>query len=214
MPRYGTIDRDYGIRLATCDPASDGAVYMLNLMKYRDQADYGGDGGDDGGGGVSGREADDRYAPVDVLAAIGATVCFTADVLQASEAWDRVAVVRYPTRRAFIEMQSRKDFQEKHVHKEAGMDHTIVMATLPVSDLPGRAQSSRVLLEVWDGEARPLALGGSAVTFDVEGTIIGDGRPWSGARYAVLDSDAEPDLSFATTTHQALLLEPVIERWR
>jgi hypothetical protein len=209
MPRYGTIDRDYGMRLATCDPATDGAVYMLNLMKYRDQADYG-----CGDQGVSGREADDRYAPVDVLAAIGATVCFTAEVLQASEAWDRVAVVRYPTRRAFIEMQSRKDFQEKHVHKEAGMDHTIVMATLPVSDLPRRAQSSRVLLEVWDGDAHPLDEGGSAVTFEVEGTIIGDGRPWSGARYAVLESDAELDLSFATKNHQALVLEPVIERWR
>ena len=139
MPRYGTIDRDYGMRLANCDPATDGPIYMLNLMKYRDAADYGGKGGD---ASVSGREADDRYAPVDVLAAIGAKVCFTAEVLDASDDWDRVAVVRYPTRRAFIEMQSRKDFQEKHVHKEAGMHHTIVMATLPVGDLPARYRRS------------------------------------------------------------------------
>ena len=96
---------------------------MVNLMKYRDRAHYGGE--DDG---VSGREADDRYAPVDVLAAIGAAVCFTADVARSSEDWDRVAVVRYPTRRSFVEMQSRSDFKDKRVHKEAGMDHTIVRA--------------------------------------------------------------------------------------
>ena len=209
MPRYGTIDRDYGMRLATCDPAADGAIYMLNLMKYRDEADYGGDGDK----GVSGRDADDRYAPVDVLAAIGATVCFTADVLEASEDWDRVAVVRYPTRRAFIEMQSRKDFQEKHVHKEAGMDHTIVMATLPANDLPGKATPRRMLLEVWDDDAHPLIGGESAFAFDVEGTIIGDGRAWSWARYTVLDRRTDVALSLATGAHQALVLEPVIERW-
>ena len=218
MPRYGTIDRDYGMRLATCDPATDGAIYMLNLMKYRDAADYdrgsgGGSGGEGGNNGsVSGREADDRYAPVDVLAAIGATVCFTADVLDASEDWDRVAVVRYPTRRSFIEMQSRKDFQEKHVHKEAGMHHTIVMATLPVGDLPARARPSRVLLEVWAGDTPPPVRREAAVTFDVEGTIIGDGRTWTGARYTTLDNDAKVDRS-ATTAHQVLVLEPTIDRW-
>jgi hypothetical protein len=213
MPRYGTIDQDYGMRLATCDPATDGAIYMLNLMKYREEADYGGEGDGDGERGVSGRDADDRYAPVDVLAAIGATVCFVADVLEASEDWDRVAVVRYPTRRAFIEMQSRKDFQEKHVHKEAGMHHTIVMATIPANDLPARARPSRVLLEVWEGEARAWAEHERAVTFDVEGTIIGDGRSWSGARYTPLHGDADVDLS-PTPAHQVLVLVPVIERWR
>ena len=212
MPRYGTIDRDYGMRLATCDPATDGAIYMLNLMKYRDAADYGRGSGRGNDGSVSGREADDRYAPVDVLAAIGATVCFTADVLDASEDWDRVAVVRYPTRRSFIEMQSRKDFQEKHVHKEAGMHHTIVMATLPVGDLPARARPSRVLLEVWAGDTPPPVRREAAVTFDVEGTIIGDGRTWTGARYTTLDNDAKVDRS-ATTAHQVLVLEPTIDRW-
>jgi hypothetical protein len=214
MPRYGTLDREYGMRLATCDPATDGAIYMLNLMKYRDRAEYSGadaSAADDSG--ISGREADDRYTPVDVLTAIGATVCFIADVLSASEDWDRVAVVRYPTRRAFIEMQSRKDFQEKHVHKEAGMHRTIVMATLPVHDLPARARPNRVLLEVWQGDARAPAGHEHAVVFDVEGTIIGDGRKWSGARYTTIDDDPEVDLSPAPT-HQVLVLEPALSRWR
>src|SRR3974390_3084356 len=117
MPRYGTIDFDYAATMANADPAVDGPVYMLNLMKYRAEADYGDPEG--GGGAISGRDADDRYLPVDVLAAIGAAPCFLADVIEASEDWDRVGVVRYPTRRSFIEMQSRTDFKDKHVHKEA-----------------------------------------------------------------------------------------------
>jgi hypothetical protein len=209
VPRYGTIDNDYAMRLATCAPGADGGVYMLNLMKYRDRADYG-SGGETG---VSGREADDRYAPVDVLAAIGASVCFVADVVEASEAWDRVAVVRYPTRLSFIEMQSREDFQRQHTHKEAGMDHTIVMGTLPVDGVPSRARPNRVLLEVWHGAAPAPAVPGAAVAFDVEGTIVGDRRPWAGARYTVLDGDARVDTSAGTPTNQLIVLQPVIERW-
>jgi len=209
MPRYGRIDRDYGIRLTTCDPDADGGIYMLNLMKYRTRAEYG-PGGETG---VSGREADDRYAPIDVLGAIGASVCFAAEVVEGSEDWDRVAVVRYPTRRAFIEMQSRGDFQEKHVHKEAGMDHTIVMGTLPEGDVSHRAGSERVLLELWNGDApAPDAVGPSTV-FDVEGTIVGDGRGWSGARYTVLDREAAVDVSVGTPAYQLVVLKPVIQRW-
>ena len=41
--------------------------------------------------------------------------------------------MKYPTRKSFIDMQERKDFQEKHVHKEAGMKETIVMGCLPIN---------------------------------------------------------------------------------
>lgn len=138
-PSYGTPDRDYAKRLATTPPDDDGPILMVNLMKYRERAAYG-DGSD---GGATGREADDRYAPTDVLADIGARVLLFADVdtqlLGAEPRWDRVGCVLYPTRRSFIEMQSRPDFQERHVHKEAGMDATIVMGCLPI-DTPGLAE--------------------------------------------------------------------------
>ncbi|MCO8125679.1 hypothetical protein NHL50_00455 [Acidimicrobiia bacterium EGI L10123] len=130
-PGYGQVDREYGIRLATTAPDEDGPIWMVNLMSYRDQAVY--DGAESA---VSGREADDRYAPVDVLADIGAEVAFVADVedqlLGDSPRWDRIGVVRYPTRRSFIEMQSRPDFRAKHVHKEAGMAETIVVGGTPI----------------------------------------------------------------------------------
>jgi len=204
MPRYGTIDADYAAKLASCERDDDGDIYMLNLMAYREEADY----GPDGERGVSGREADNRYAPLDVLAELGANVCFLADVVKASEPWDRIAVVRYPTRRSFIDMQSRPDFQEKHVHKDAGMDHTTIVATLPASGFP--ASSDLLLLEVWDGPAPP-ALDGS-VEFTAEGTIIGDGRTWSGARYTPV-SDA-PDLGAASDKHQMIVVRPLVSQWQ
>lgn len=33
-PRYGTVDRDYGMKLATTPPEVDGPVWMINLMRY------------------------------------------------------------------------------------------------------------------------------------------------------------------------------------
>ncbi len=39
-PRYGTVDREYGMRLATTPSEDDGPVWMVNLMKYREVADY------------------------------------------------------------------------------------------------------------------------------------------------------------------------------
>ena len=137
---YGTVDPDYGMRLATTPRSEDGPIWMVNLMAYRKVADYGvgnASGIDpENGGTVSGREADDRYAPLDVLADIGADVVFIGDVedqlLGDVPRWDRVGVVRYPTRRSFIEMQQREDFQKKHVHKDAGMAETIVAGCLPL----------------------------------------------------------------------------------
>ena len=136
MPGYGKVDHEYGLKLATTDPADDGPVWMVNLMKYKEVADYG-DGIDSG---RSGRDADDEYTPTGPLKAVGAQIVYVAEVeatpLGDGTQWDRVAIVKYPTRRSFIEMQERKDFQDKHVHKEAGMDKTFVIGCQPM-DLPG-----------------------------------------------------------------------------
>jgi hypothetical protein len=131
-PRYGIVDRDYGRRLATTPPAEDGPVWMVNLMRYRPQADYA-DGRDVT---ITGREADDLYTPLGPLAAIGAEIVFAGDVVRqllgTTPMWNRVGVVRYPTRLSFIEMQARPDFQAQHVHKDAGMERTIVVGCTPM----------------------------------------------------------------------------------
>ena len=132
MPSYGTIDHEYGHKLATTDPADDGPVWMVNLMKYKEVADYG-DGADSG---RSGRDADDEYTLTGPLKAVGAEIVYVAEVdatpLGDGTQWDRVAIVKYPTRRSFIEMQQRSDFKDKHVHKEAGMEMTFVIGCQPM----------------------------------------------------------------------------------
>jgi hypothetical protein len=146
--RYGIVDREYGLRLATTPPEEDGPVWMVNLMSYRERADYsvddgaGGESARSGGEGeaVSGREADDRYTPLESLRSVGAEIVFVGDVetqpLGDSPKWDRVAVVKYPTRRAFIDMQARADFKKAHVHKDAGMAQTIIIGCQPFSPPP------------------------------------------------------------------------------
>jgi hypothetical protein len=148
--RYGQIDYEYGMKLAGTPPEEDGPIWMVNLMHYRETADY----ADGREGAISGREADDRYAPLGPLAAIGAEPVFFADVdtqfLNDTPAWHRVGIVKYPTRRSFIEMQQRPDFQELHAHKEAGMAQTIVAGCLPmpVPSLPANAPT-------WDEVPHP-----------------------------------------------------------
>jgi hypothetical protein len=109
-------------------------VWMVNLMKYRDVAQYA-DGRECT---ISGQEADDLYAPLGPLAAVGAQIVFLASVDQQllgdAPQWDRVAVVQYPTGRSFVEMQERADFRELHPHKEAGMEQTIVMGCRPIGN--------------------------------------------------------------------------------
>ena len=136
MPRYGTADLDYAARLATTPPEDDGPVWMVNLMNYRDVADYA-DGRETT---LTGREADDEYTPIGPLTAIGAEIVYAAEVemtpLGDGTQWDRVGIVKYPTRRSFVEMQQREDFQALHVHKEAGMKQTFVIGCQPMDPQP------------------------------------------------------------------------------
>jgi hypothetical protein len=259
---YGRIDTEYAMRLATTPPDEDGPVWMVNLMKYREVAAYD-DGNPDG---VSGREADDRYAPVEILREIGAEVVFFGDVdtqlLGDQPRWDRIGVVKYPTRRAFIEMQSRPDFRAKHEHKQAGMSETIVMGCQPavVPPWPEGVPAPRVWSDVEhppttndgavmvlhvvkfaaDGGARSMVDyqnhaaviagqhgGHVAGWFDVEGTIVGDGRSWDQARFNRFPSKAafmavvlDPDRLAAQRAHRepamtdtyTMIVRPTIDR--
>ena len=130
--RYGTPNTEYAMSMAMMLPEDDGPVWMVNLMKYREVADYA-DGRESA---ISGRDADDAYSPLDSLAAVGAAPVFFGDVDQQllgdATTWDRIGVVKYPTRKAFIDMQSLPSFQKSHHHKDAGMESTIVIGTQPM----------------------------------------------------------------------------------
>jgi hypothetical protein len=198
--KYGMIDKDYAISLATCAPENDGPIYMVNLMKYHEVAQYGEGSGPEGA--ISGREADDRYNPTSILSKIGATMVFLADVVgthSGGDDWDRIAVVRYATRKSFIDMQSRRDFSEKHEHKAAGMKRTIIVCCRPEDlslDERGRPQhvdGRFATMVVRRGTERASAFASlpGAVNFAAEGTIIGDGRSWDTVQFIAAASADE-----------------------
>ncbi|MEO6042845.1 MAG: hypothetical protein ABIQ47_02835 [Tepidiformaceae bacterium] len=227
-PRYGQPDIEYFRRMAETPPDRDGPVFMVNLMKYREVADYA-----DGRGDIrSGREADNEYTPAEILRDIGAEIVFAADVerqlVGETPKWDRIGIVKYPSRKAFIKMQTRQDFRAKHVHKEAGMERTIVIACLPmpVPELPEPptvtcAEGDRpfVMMHVMKyGEAGPAGMaeysataGAAGIALGVrpyvrlraERTAVGDGRQWDEVHFNRFPNHAIFDELRANQTHKA-----------
>ena len=99
---------------------AQGPVYMLNLLRFRDVA-----AGDEGG---TGMEAYGRYAQVAAghLERVGGEVvwagtCSEALIGPQEREWDVVAVVRYPSRAAFLEMVSDPDYLAGTRHRTAAL---------------------------------------------------------------------------------------------
>jgi len=215
---FGTVNTATAGRWMHLAPDEDREVWMLNLMKYKPVADY----GDAGGPAISGREADDIYAPTAVLADLGATVPLFGDVThQVTDdvAWERIGIVRYPSRASFFAMQNRDDFQKQYVHKEAGMETTIVMGCVPQSAAdPAEAGSGPVVVRVrrFVEGATPGPDPDGVVPvahFAVDGVILGDEREWDDVRFDRVD-EASLDL-LADTAGVAeqivLVVDPLIE---
>lgn len=132
-PSFGRINPEQMARMV--NPAEDGPFFMINLIKFREKAVYP-DGRETD---LTGQEANNLYSPIDILEEIGAGVVFMAQVekmrLGDGTEWDQVAIVRYPSRRAFLQMTQRPDFQARSIHKDAGVGRTIVMVSHLI-DLP------------------------------------------------------------------------------
>jgi hypothetical protein len=206
VPPYGQIDSDYGKRLRLS--AADGPIYMLSLTRYRSDVTH-----VRPAGGTVDCQGSERYAPLGVLAEIGARLCFVADVVASPGNWDRVAVVAYPSRRSFVAMAGRHDFMAWHHNMYADVEEAVVMGMLPTGVLPGPS-TSWTLLETWNGpEPAPVA-DGPVTEFAVEGTLVGDGRQWSGVRYTAIEPGTPLPLEPTPPGYDALLLEPTVERWQ
>ena len=210
--RYGRINKEMVGRWLQMPPEDDGPFWALNLMKYRDVADYG-DGRTDA---RSGREADDEYTPRESLSAIGAQIVFAAEVERMlvgdGTAWDRIGIVRYPSRRKFFEMQQREEFKKQHVHKDAGMEFTIVMSCLPVESFAG-ATERHPFVELRVGSEAAAPAGTGSGVFDVEGVIVGDERVWTRASFRWLDREEEAAAAARDDpSTYVMLLRPSIDR--
>jgi len=109
-------------------------VYMLNLLKFKDKADYR-DGED-----ISGREAYGRYAKSfnEIMGPHGVTSIHGGDILLtligdrggdvAASDWDMMALVMYPSAAQMIELTSSDAYRKIHYHRKAGLEGQILLA--------------------------------------------------------------------------------------
>ena len=106
------------------DPAAKGPIYMLNLLNFKEQAEYE-DGRETN---LSGREAYQIYATgvSKVITQVGGHLVFGADIerLMLGEVetlWEQVAIAMYPSRAAMLEMIQMPEYAEISVHRTAGL---------------------------------------------------------------------------------------------
>jgi len=102
----------------------DRPVVMVNLLKFRERAEYDEPGEPE----MSGREAYERYGRVmaGIVLSRGGKLRFSSrvDALvigEVGELWDAVAIMEYPSRAAFVEIVGLPGVQEIGRHRKAGL---------------------------------------------------------------------------------------------
>jgi uncharacterized protein (DUF1330 family) len=101
-----------------------GPIVMVNLLKFRERAEYP-DGSD---GDLSGEEAYRRYAAgmKQLLEAAGGSFVFGGRVQnlligEVEAEWDYVGLAQYPSPAAMLRISSSPEFREIEVHRQAGL---------------------------------------------------------------------------------------------
>ena len=102
----------------------DSPISMLNLLKFKDKAEY-----EDGRTtDLTGRDAYQIYAlaVAKLVENTGGKVLFGAEVSrlmlgEVEELWDTVAIAQYPSRRKMLEMMMSPEYAEISVHRTAGL---------------------------------------------------------------------------------------------
>jgi hypothetical protein len=215
---FGSVDVETVSRSMRLPPDVDGCVWMLNLMEYEPVADC----DDAGGPAKSGKEADDAHGPTAILDDLGATVPLFGDVTRqvaGDVAWERIGIVRHPSRALFFAMQNRTDFRKQYVHEQAGMETKILMGCVPlaVADPAAAGDGPLVMRARRFGEGAapgPDPIGVTPVAhLAVDGVILGDGRRWDDVRFdwvgdGVLDVLAD---TVGLTDQVVVVIDPLLE---
>ena len=112
----------------------DGPLQFVNLLGYYDEARYPADHRLSGAG-LSGAEAYGRYGTVAVteISKRGGRLDLFNDVKMViagdNAAWDQVVIMEYPSIDSFIDMVRAPEYVEGLVHRNAGLERTVVLAT-------------------------------------------------------------------------------------
>ena len=104
--------------------AEAGPIFMVNLLKFRERAEYA-DGRESD---LTGEQAYGLYGleVAKLLQKHGGGAMFSANVErlmlgEVEELWDTVAIAMYPNRKAMMDMFSSPEYQAIHVHRDAGL---------------------------------------------------------------------------------------------
>ncbi len=118
------------------EPGPDGPIFMVNLLKFKDKAEYA-DGRETD---LSGREAYMIYGRTvtDILPKFGGKALFAADVTflslgRVEELWDEVAIAMYPKRADMVRMSMSEEWIAASVHRTAGLAGQLNIETVASS---------------------------------------------------------------------------------
>ena len=121
---YKNALRPNPIQLAEFALGDDDPILMVNLLKFKDKAEY-----EDGRAtNLTGREAYEIYVTEtrEHLANVGAELILGGEVNglllgEVEELWDAFGVARYPSRKAMITMARNPAYIESEKHRAAGL---------------------------------------------------------------------------------------------
>ncbi len=97
---------------------NDGPVTMLNLLKFKKEG---------------GAESYARYARESnrFVEGVGGRLVFSGrpkELLNGSEDWDLVLLVRYPSRKAFLEMANDPEYLKIHAFRKKALERAVLYA--------------------------------------------------------------------------------------
>ena len=120
------------------EPGPDGPIYMVNLLKFKERAEYA-DGRETD---LTGQQAYGIYAEgvTKLLAEVGGAPMFSAPVErlmlgEVEELWDVIAIAMYPSRQAMAQMMQLPGMAEIGVHRAAGLAGQLNIETADASGL-------------------------------------------------------------------------------
>ena len=123
----------------------EGDLYMLNLLKFRDKAVYA-DGRETD---LTGQQAYMLYgaAVQKIIEGFGGGLLFggAANELVIGDGeleWDWVGIMRYPNFEAFTNMTASEEYQAIHVHRDAGLEHQVLINCLDAAQSIARLKAA------------------------------------------------------------------------
>ena len=121
----GSVRPDEGRLAAFVQEPIEGSIVMINLLRYRVQAEYEADSDEEP---CSGQDAYARYgaAVVPLIEKHGGRVLWLGQVAATligpeGEDWDSAALIEYPSREAFLAMLASLEYRQVEYHRTAAL---------------------------------------------------------------------------------------------